>query len=96
MPYSIPYNKVTTEVAIRRITNALNDLDSRVDNGGGGGAVSSVNGQTGAVVLVKGDIGLGNANNTSDANKPISTAVQTALDGKQDAGSNNSYFPAGF
>lgn len=28
-------------------------------------------------------VGLGNANNTSDANKPISTATQTALDGKQ-------------
>ena len=30
--------------------------------------------------LVKGDVGLGNVDNTSDANKPISTATQTALD----------------
>ncbi len=45
-------------------------------------AVSSVNGFTGAVVLGKGDVGLGNADNTSDANKPVSTATQTALDGK--------------
>ena len=30
--------------------------------------------------LVKGDVGLGNADNTSDANKPVSTATQTALD----------------
>ena len=44
--------------------------------------VSSVNSQTGAVTLGKSDVGLGNADNTSDANKPISTAVQTALDGK--------------
>jgi hypothetical protein len=28
-------------------------------------------------------VGLGNVNNTSDANKPVSTAQQTALDGKQ-------------
>ena len=28
-------------------------------------------------------VGLGNVNNTSDADKPISTATQTALDGKQ-------------
>jgi hypothetical protein len=35
-----------------------------------------------ARVLVKGDVGLGNVDNTSDANKPISTATQTALDGK--------------
>lgn len=36
------------------------------------------------VTLVKGDVGLGNVDNTSDANKPISTAQQTALDGKVD------------
>lgn len=30
--------------------------------------------------LVKGDVGLGNVDNTSDANKPVSTASQTALD----------------
>lgn len=32
------------------------------------------------LVLVKGDVGLGNVDNTSDANKPVSTATQTALD----------------
>jgi hypothetical protein len=31
------------------------------------------------------NLGLGNVNNTSDANKPISTAVQTALNAKADA-----------
>ena len=30
--------------------------------------------------LVKSDVGLGNVDNTSDANKPVSTATQTALD----------------
>lgn len=34
--------------------------------------------------IVKGDVGLGNVDNTSDANKPVSTATQTALNGKQD------------
>jgi len=33
--------------------------------------------------LDKAAVGLGNVDNTSDANKPISTAVQTALNGKQ-------------
>jgi hypothetical protein len=33
--------------------------------------------------LAKGDVGLGNVDNTSDAAKPVSTATQTALDGKQ-------------
>lgn len=41
--------------------------------------VTSVNAETGAVVLDKTDIGLGNVDNTSDLNKPISTATQTAL-----------------
>jgi len=44
--------------------------------------VSSVAGRTGAVTLAKGDVGLGNADNTSDASKPVSTAMQNALDGK--------------
>lgn len=35
-------------------------------------------------VVTKADVGLGNVDNTSDLNKPISTATQTALDGKQD------------
>jgi hypothetical protein len=44
--------------------------------------VQSVNGRTGAIVLAQGDVGLGNVNNTSDLNKPVSTAQQAALDGK--------------
>jgi len=42
-------------------------------------AVQSVAGKNGVVTLVKGDVGLGNLDNTSDANKPVSTAQQTAL-----------------
>lgn len=49
---------------------------------GGGGGVTSVNGQTGVVVLTKNDIGLGQVDNTSDLNKPISNATQTALNTK--------------
>lgn len=39
--------------------------------------------RTGNVNITATNIGLGNVNNTSDAEKPISTATQTALDGKQ-------------
>lgn len=49
--------------------------------------VSSVNGHAGVVVLDKTDIGLANVDNTSDANKPVSTAQQTALDAKASAAS---------
>lgn len=44
--------------------------------------VTSVAAKTGAVVLVKADVGLGNVDNTSDAGKPISTATQTAINAK--------------
>lgn len=59
--------------------------------GGGGGAVTSVFGRTGAVIAQGGDytkaqVGLGNVDNTSDASKPISTATQSALDGKSALG----------
>ena len=36
-------------------------------------------------ILTKSTFGLGNVDNTSDANKPISTATQTALNGKANA-----------
>ncbi len=35
------------------------------------------------ISFTKSDLGLGNVDNTSDANKPISTATQTALNAKQ-------------
>lgn len=58
--------------------------------GGDGEAVTGVKGdsetsyRTGKVNITKDNIGLGNVNNTSDANKPVSTAQQTALDKKVD------------
>lgn len=48
-------------------------------------AVTSVAGKVGVVSLVKGDVGLGNVDNTSDAAKPVSTAQQAALDLKTEA-----------
>lgn len=49
---------------------------------GPAGGVTSVAGRAGDVTLAKGDVGLGNVDNTSDLNKPVSTATQAALDGK--------------
>lgn len=47
-----------------------------------GSPVTSVNGQTGTVVLGKASVGLGNVDNTSDLAKPVSTAQAAALAGK--------------
>jgi hypothetical protein len=41
--------------------------------------VQTVNGMSGNIALTKSDLGLGDVENTSDANKPISSATQTAL-----------------
>ena len=40
------------------------------------------------ITVDKASVGLGNVDNTSDLNKPISTATQTALNAKQDADAN--------
>lgn len=60
-----------------------------VAGGGGGGAVDSVFGRTGVVTAQTGDytkaqVGLSDVDNTSDLDKPISTATQSALNAKQD------------
>ena len=62
----------TTQIATTEfVTNALS-----------ASGVASVNTRTGAVVLTAADVGLDNCDNTSDADKPVSTATQTALDDK--------------
>lgn len=55
--------------------------------------VQSVAGKVGDVLLEKADVGLSNVDNTADLDKPISTATQTALDGKFDnpAGDTTQY-----
>lgn len=46
--------------------------------------VQSVQGRAGAVVVTKADLAIENVDNTSDTNKPVSTAQQGALDLKVD------------
>lgn len=41
--------------------------------------VNSVNGKTGEITLTKSDVNLSNVDNTSDLDKPISNAVQEAI-----------------
>jgi len=51
--------------------------------------VQTVNGYTGSVNLTKTDFDLGNLDNTSDVNKPISTETQTALNLKANTSNVN-------
>ncbi len=73
-------NKFTTASDISKL--------SGIEAGAEVNDVDSVFGRTGAVTAqsgdyTKSDVGLANVDNTSDADKPISTATQTALDAKQ-------------
>jgi len=58
--------------------------EAYTDAHAGTGAVASVAGKTGAVTLVKGDVGLGSVNNTADVDKPVSTAQAAAIAAKAD------------
>jgi hypothetical protein len=85
------YADLTGKPTIPTLTSQLtNDSGFLTTN-----AVSSVAGKTGVVTLVKADVGLGSVDNTTDLNKPISTATQTALNAKENtvtAGTTNQYY----
>lgn len=73
-----------TGTTATNVEDALKELKDTIGTGSGG--VTGVKGSAessyrkGNVEITKANIGLGNVNNTSDADKPISTAVQAALD----------------
>lgn len=67
-------NKNKTDIA------TINDKLSGIEAGAQVNKVTSVAGKTGAVSLAKSDVGLGNVDNTSDANKPVSAAQAQAIE----------------
>lgn len=79
-----------TGIQATDVKGALEELNNNIAAITGGGVVTGVKGDAettyrlGQVNITKANIGLGNVENTSDANKPISTATQTALDLKAD------------
>ena len=58
--------------------NGLKPITTNPSGSSGSAGVTSIDGETGVVTLA--DINLDNVDNTSDANKPVSTAQQAALD----------------
>ena len=62
--------------------------------------IKTIEGQSllgsGNIDLNKADVGLSNVDNTSDVNKPISTATQTALDLKENSFAKNTAFNKNF
>jgi hypothetical protein len=64
------------------LQNALNSKENTIT---AGTTAQYFRGDKTFQTLDKAAVGLGNVDNTSDANKPISTATQTALNAKQDS-----------
>lgn len=64
----------TVESLSETVDNNYNTLDSKID--------THIADKSNPHEVTKTQVGLGNVDNTSDLNKPISTATQTALDGK--------------
>jgi hypothetical protein len=85
--------RIATQKAVKTYADALNvnavygpasavDSTPAVFDGTTGKLIKNISYATfkTSLVLVKGDVGLGNVDNTSDVNKPVSTAQQAALD----------------
>lgn len=90
--YPCPYTEAEIANMLTNATTVKDGFMSKEDktklNGIATGAevnaVTSVSGKTGAVTLSKMDVGLDNIDNTADADKPISSATQLALNKKVD------------
>ena len=65
------------------LKGALEEIHGQIEAASSSGVIS-VNGKSGALTLTKDDLELGNVDNTSDLEKPISTKTQAALDLKAD------------
>lgn len=65
------------------VANVTNLNSNYATIAGSGASVISVNGRVGAVTLTKTDVGLDQVDNTSDVNKPVSTAQAASIATKE-------------
>lgn len=100
---ALTFDTAPTEGSANPVTSggvktAIAAIEEQLDGITGGGVVTGVKGSAeteyrkGSVNITAANIGLGNVDNTADADKPISTAMQTALDAKANASSLDNYY----
>lgn len=67
---------------LEELSEKLDSIETKlnsIEEGAEANVVTSVADKTGDIELNKSDVGLANVDNTADADKPISTATQSAL-----------------
>jgi len=80
---TIHFTEAEIGITESQVANLVGDLASKASSA----ALASHTGNTSNPHSVtKSQVGLGNVDNTADTTKPVSTAQQTALDGKSDVG----------
>ena len=95
----VKYDNATSQLNATDVKGAIDELKENIDAITGGGTVTGVKGEaegtyrTGQVNITRANIGLGNVDNTSDMNKPVSTAQQQAIEDAID-GLSSTYIPA--
>lgn len=100
---ALTFDTAPTEGSANPVTSggvktAIAAIEEQLDGITGGGVVTGVKGSAeteyrkGSVNITAANIGLGNVDNTADADKPVSTAMQTALDAKANASALDNYY----
>ncbi len=99
-----PHNVTKAQLGLGNVSNtadtdkplstaAINALALKADKTYVDGKIATIT--SGTLTFDKNSVGLGNVDNTSDVNKPISTATQTALDLKVNVADMASYVASG-
>ena len=95
----VKYDNTASQLNATDVKGAIDELKENLDAVTGGGTVTGVKGEaeetyrTGKVNITRANIGLGNVDNTSDMDKPVSTAQQAAIEDAID-GLSSTYIPA--
>ena len=82
----VKYDNTASQLNATDVKGALDELKENLDAVTGGGTVTGIKGEaeetyrTGQVNITRANIGLGNVDNTSDMDKPVSTAQQAAIE----------------
>ena len=80
-----------TKISDLSVASSLSDNDKFIVETSTGTKACTRSALREAVQITKEDVGLGNCDNTSDLNKPISTATQTALNAKVDTSTYSTF-----